>query len=151
MERKKLPAGARKFAVLAVISALAAVWAGLASLNFYISNKSCTERVTAHAEYVERSLDSNGYTYTVDYTYEFGDSEYNCKAVFITKRARDINYYYSDRDILIDPDDPEKYFIRGSRKKHDPRFFVVAVMLTIVCTGLMLKKIQDEKDLHEVK
>ena len=148
---KKLPTGARKFAVIAVISALCAVWTGLDSIRYYFSHKSCTERVTAHAEHVEMSLDKSGYTYTVDYTYEFGGSDHSFEAVFITKETRDINYYYSDRDILIDPDDPEKYFIRGSRKKHDPRFFVVAVMLTIVCTGLMLKKIQDEKDLHEVK
>lgn len=148
---KKLPTGARKFAVIAVISALCAVWTGLDSIRYYFSHKSCTEHVTAHAEHVEMSLDKSGYTYTVDYTYEFGGSDHNFEAVFITKETRDINYYYSDKDILIDPDAPDKHFIRDSRKNHDPRFLVVAVMLTIVCTGLMLKKIQDEKDLHEVK
>ena len=87
---KKLPTGARKFAVIAVISALCAVWTGLDSIRYYFSHKSCTERVTAHAEHVEMSLDKSGYTYTVDYTYEFGGSDHSFEAVFITKAVINI-------------------------------------------------------------
>ncbi|MBE6867151.1 MAG: hypothetical protein E7494_00110 [Ruminococcus albus] len=97
------------------------------------------------------SLDKNGYTYTVDYTYEFGGSDHSFEAVFITKETRDINYYYSDKDILIDPDAPDKHFIRDSQNSHDSRSFGAAVMLTIVCTGVMLQKIREDKFLHEVK
>ena len=112
-----LPAGILK--ILAVIFAASAVLFAADTVVYRISHRNCTETVLAHAEHAEREsgrkgAKGRGYTYTVEYSYEYGGEEYSCEGYFIEDTLADINMFYNDKEIKIDPDRPEVYIIGGS-------------------------------------
>ena len=119
MAKKDRVLPARIFNILAVIFAVSAVLFAADTVVYRISHRNCTETVLAHAEHAEREsgrkgAKGRGYTYTVEYSYEYGGEEYSCEGYFIEDKIRDINMFYNDKEIKIDPDRPEVYIIGGS-------------------------------------
>lgn len=119
MGEAKLDLSPRTLRIIAVIFAAAAVLSAADVLTYRIRHRNCTEEVLAHAGNVERTSGRNGmrgrgYTYTVDYSYEYNGTEYSCEGIYIEDTNKDINIFYADKEIRIDPDAPDMYVINGS-------------------------------------
>lgn len=135
MRNAKLDLSARTLKIFAVIFAAAAVLSAADTLTYRIRHRNCTETVLANAENVERASGRNGskgrgYTYTVDYSYEYGGREYGCTGIYIEDTIRDINIFYDDKEIRIDRNDPEVYIISGSADGHS---YGLTMLLMAAC------------------
>ena len=119
MGKATIDLSARTLKIFAVIFAAGAVFFAADTLNYRISHRNCTETVLAHAEHVERESGRNGsaskgYTYTVEYSYEYDGKEYKCEKRYIEDTIKNINTFYNDKEIKIDPSDPAVYIVDKS-------------------------------------